>query len=367
MKRIMQCVTGNFAVAGLSRIVYTWGEYLNKNGIIFDYLCRQPDRDNSYVDRIEASGGKVSWPERGDGYFRKQKRMLHSYRYEVVHVHADTSYNLIKGAVLPKMLGVKKIIVHSHSSGLDKPGSVKGMLKFFMKTSVHFLCRPFISLFANEFCSCSDEATKWMYLGNARRNAKIIQNFIDVEDYIYDEAVRDSVRAENGLKDKIVVGHVGRFVYQKNQDFIVRIAKSIGQINKEVVFVLIGDGEDFERIRQNVAGEDNIKLLGWRNDVSKWMQAFDIFILPSHFEGLPIVGIEAQASGVTCLFSSEIDKMSKINDAVYFLDLDEKLWIDSIVNGVCIDDRRKESLLTQESDYNIVNGIKQLKALYSVA
>lgn len=369
MIRVLQCVTGNFSIAGLSRIVFNWGQCIKHEGICFDYLSRKKDNDNQIKDLIIESGGKVFEPSERASYAVLEKKIILENNYAVVHIHSDTSFNLLRSAIVAKKNGVKKIILHSHSSGLDKPNDKKMFFKYMIKLCAHNVCKPFLPYFATEFCSCSNEATKWMYPKKIISGVKLISNSIDMTRFSFDKVNREIYRNKYGLSKSYVVGHVGRYVYQKNHDFILQISKLIPEDSK-ILFVLIGDGDEYVRIKNNISKEgiNNVIMLGRRSDVAEWMQAFDLFILPSHFEGLPVVGVEAQSSGLGCLFSNNIDRYSRILDETEFIDLDAQTWAERIIyysqNNNSLEERIRRSQHALQSEFNIRIGIKKLVELY---
>ncbi len=375
--RILQCVTGNFDIGGLSQIVYRWGKELAIDDIVFDYHCRNYYPDNKYTKKIKMLGGEISYPDKDlsglkkeKDYFRRQKELIKKNKYDIVHVHSDTAYNMIKGAFVAKKCGVKKIILHSHSSGIDRHSSRDFSFKYLIRIVLHKTLRRLLPLFGDIFCACSETAADWMYFGLPRQKVIIIYNAIDVKKYQFNKNFRDELRKRYQLEDFIVAGNVGRFVYQKNHSFIVRLAEYAQDYAPQIKFVLVGSGELFDSIKHEVNSKEinNILFTGNSNEVEKWMQTFDVFILPSHFEGLPVVGIEAQASGLPCIFSATIDSESAVVENVIFLPASEKMlksWCDAIIALPNSTDRANNARVMENSVYNIKNSMDQLKEVYS--
>ena len=206
-----------------------------------------------------------------------------------MHSHIDSmSYLPLLAA---KRANVPVRIAHSHNTSIDRD------LKYPLKQ----LFRTRITKVANEYCACGEEAGKFLF-GN--RDFKVIPNAIETERFIYKEEVRKRVRKELRFTDEFVVGHVGRLSYQKNHEFLLEIFAQLYTIYLGARLLLVGIGEKEQELRnkvQKLGLEDVVIFLGNRNDVNELYQAMDVFVMPSFFEGIPVTGIEAQFSGLTCV------------------------------------------------------------------
>lgn len=176
--------------------------------------------------------------------------------------------------------------------------------------------------------ACGIGAARFLY-GNEKK-AKIINNAINPKVFAFNENIREKKRKELNISDdKIIIGNVGRFTEQKNHEFILDLFKELSKDNDKYELLLIGTGELEDSIKDKVKKyklNDKVKFLGTRNDVNELMQAFDLFILPSLFEGLPVVGVEAQCAGLKCFVSNTIHDEIKVTDNIKFLPLDIDLW-----------------------------------------
>ena len=175
--------------------------------------------------------------------------------------------------------------------------------------------------YANLQLACSKEAGEWLF-GNTQ--FIVLNNGIDVSKYVFNQNIREEYRKILGFSDELVLGHVGRFSNQKNHNFLIDIFYEIIKINKKSKLILIGTGELENEIKEKVESlslKEKVIFLGARADVNKIMQAMDVFILPSLFEGLPVVGVEAQASGLPCIISDTVSKDVKITDSVLQISL----------------------------------------------
>ena len=165
-------------------------------------------------------------------------------------------------------------------------------------------------------------------------------------------------------KEKFVIGHVGRFCYQKNHDFLIDVFYEVQKEDKDTILLLIGEGELKEELQEKVKKlniQDNVIFLGTTDKVQNYLQAMDLFVLPSRFEGLPVVGIEAQASGTKCLFSSNITRETKITENTEFLDINIQEWKKAILN--CKNTSKKHEN-TIDDKYNIKIACKELEKIY---
>lgn len=262
--------------------------------------------------------------------FRNLHRLLKENQYECVHIHADVANKLLVSGIACYFERVKKIVLHSHASGVDGKNR-------WMKQIFHRLCRKMLKHIATDFLSCSDLASQWMFPNVEAGKIRKINNGIKLDQFRFNNEKRQEIRKELGIENRFVIGHVGRFAYQKNHEYLIEVFAKVKGMVPLAVLLLVGEGD----LRGKV--EHQVKSLGLANDVifygvshnvSELFQAMDVFVLPSHFEGLPIVGVEAQAAGLPVLFSSTITKEAKLIDEVHYLAIDEKnkdVWSKSIV------------------------------------
>jgi glycosyltransferase involved in cell wall biosynthesis len=222
--------------------------------------------------------------------------------------------------------------------------------------------------YASDFFACSNKAGQFMF--GSIKNLSVIPNAIEVEKFRYSDKIRNNIRQEMGISDKFVIGHIGRFNLQKNHMFVLNIFEKIHEKNPSAVLLLIGEGELEDKIRKEIGKkklENFIMILGIRKDVNLIYQAMDVFILPSLFEGLPVTGIEAQASGLPCFFSDVITDEIGITNNSHFISLDrENQWINSIleINDRESNDRGVYFYLIRDSKFNVKNSAKILEKMY---
>ncbi|MBR2189851.1 MAG: glycosyltransferase [Eubacterium sp.] len=388
-QRILQVVTGNFGSGGLTQIVYCWGQKLYAEDVIFDYLCRKKYPCGSYLTEIHRMGGRVSRPKRPVNGIRAQIDLARRLRvvqekaqYDIVHIHSDSTYNMLTGILAARRAGFRKIILHAHSAGMETHTSRGISLRYLSKIAAHRICRAVLPAEDAVLCACSEKAADWMYRRRLRRKVRIIDNGVDPGPFQFSRFVRKDVRDSHSWNGRFVIGHVGRFAYQKNHTFILELAKELKQTLPEALIVLVGEGELFGSICRRASREhlDNIVFEGRSDEVNRLLQAFDLFILPSHFEGLPVSAVEAQMAGLPCLVSDQIDRACKVLPDLQFLPIDSgtDLWVKEIVKSCktarSLDPagkleagrrRAQASRRMMQSDYNVSHTIRQLMDIYA--
>lgn len=315
--RIAQII-GKWLGGGVEAVVMNYYRHLDHSKVQFDFIC-DDDSTNIPYDEIEKLGGKVILIPPYQKVFKYQKelrRVLRDGKYKIVHSHINTL------SVFPlyaaKKVGVPVRIAHSHST-INKKEWKKNLLKQVL--------RPFSKKYATNYMCCSELAGRWLFGDKAYDEGKVylLNNAIDLDKFKYDKKIRDKKRKELGIKeDTIVIGHIGRFVAQKNHTFLIDIFNQFHKKEKNSILLLAGQGPLQEEIKNKVRElglDDSVGFLGQRNDANELYQAFDVFLLPSLYEGLPVVGVEAQASGLLCFFSDDMTKETKVLDSTVFMSL----------------------------------------------
>lgn len=278
---------------------------------------------------------------------------LKSRQYEVVHIHSEMAYKQFLYAIAAKSAGIKKIIIHSHSSDID--GNNK-KIKFI----AHKIFRFFVNKLGTDFLACSKPAAEWMFNEKILKGThfNILHNGINPYKYKYSEETRNRVREELNLQNKTVIGHVGALKKVKNQSYLLNIISKMNLQNYELI--LVGDGDDrkiLEKKAKELKCENNVLFLGNRTDVNRILMAIDIFVFPSLFEGIPLSLIEAQAVGVPIVASNQINHEIKVNKNVYFLPIEEKN-----INGWCeYIEKMKEQHIKMEGYKNISDSLFNIK------
>lgn len=262
--------------------------------------------------------------------YRNLKRLLYQNKYHCVHIHGDVANKLLVSGLASKMAGMNRIILHSHAAGVDGKHRT-------WKTFIHKICRPFLKYLGTEFVACSDVAAKWMYPNVNSGDVIYIYNGVDLDKFKFDYKKRLVVREKLGINTELLIGHVGRYAYQKNHDFLLKVFHCVMKNVPEAKLLLVGTGPLEESVKNWVKQYkmvDNVIFYGTSSCVDELFQAMDVFVLPSHFEGFPIVGVEAQANGVPIVCSTQITKELKLNENMEYLpisDNDIERWSNKIL------------------------------------
>ena len=352
MIRILQCVN-NMHRAGLETMLMNYYRNIDREKIQFDFLTHRPERSD-YDDEIEEMGGRVYYaprlmPQNLPAYRKWMRNFFHEHpEYVIMHSHIDAmSYlPLLEG----KRNGVPIRIAHSHSTSIDR--DFKYPLKLYYRSRIN-------SVTTDNF-SCGKLAGDFLFSG---KPYTIIPNAVEAHKFYFDRKLREDKRKELGITDEFVIGHVGRFYYPKNHKFLVDIFKELLEINPKSLLVLIGTGEKEAEIKDYVENQglsEKVIFLGSRSDVSELYQALDVFVLPSLFEGVPLVGVEAQFSDLPCYFSTKVPTEVAFSEKAHFvpLDLGAREWARMISEET--DDNRSNSagyIVNSHYDINVAKTI----------
>ena len=314
MIRVLQCV--NFMHrAGLETMLMNYFRNMDRDQIMFDFLTHRP-WEADYDDEIRALGGKVYYaprlvPQNYPAYFKYMEKFFQEHpEYKIVHSHIDAMSYLPLAAA--KRSGVPVRIAHSHNTGIDP--DYKYLLKMYFRYRL-----PGV---ATDYLACGTEAGEFLFRG---KPFMVIPNAIDGSKFAFNKEIRERVRSQLQLCDKFVIGSVGRLTHQKNLSFLISVFSTLLKLSPDAVLLIIGGGEEETALKKKAVSlgiSENVRFLGVRDDVEQLYQAMDVFVMPSHYEGLPVVGVEAQFAGLPCVFSANITTELKLSERTYFMDLD---------------------------------------------
>lgn len=349
--------------AGTEMVIMNLYKNINLKNIRFDFLVQEKGtRDNEIVKL----GGHIHQIKNDNEkkYYQQLLEFFKNNDFQVIHTHTHKEMGLVLKAAAKS--GIEIRVAHSHNARQDLPK--------FMHLYKYITSRN-IEKYATHYFACSKEAAKWLF-PRKYMHFKFIPNGIDSKKFQFSIEKRLGVRKELGLKETdFVVGHVGRLAEQKNHKYLINIAKNIK--NKNIKFICVGEGpllNDLNEIIQINNLDNNFKLLGARTDTDKIYCAFDCFVLPSLHEGLGIVAIEAQASGLPCLLSTNVPKEADIKaDLCEFLpigDNDFQIWsnrIDCIYKKRDIRNRAELYRYIYQTKYDIRYSAKMLENFYKNA
>lgn len=356
-------IVGKVITGGVDAVVMNYYRNIDKSKVQFDLLM-DGNNKTPVDEEIKSMGGRVFKLEPYERSMLKNMRqcyrILKDNRYTIVHCHLNTL------SVFPLcaawFAGVKIRIAHNHSTAAKGEGK---------RTLMKHLLRPFAKLFATHYCACSRYAGEWLFGKStyASGKVKLIQNAIDISRYSYNAEMRSKMREELNINRKYVVGHVGRFMYQKNHDFLIDIFSKIWEKEAGALLLLVGTGELEPAIREKVKAlglSDAVRFMGVRHDVPNLLQAMDVFVLPSFYEGLPVVGVEAQAAGLPCILSDAMTRETKLTEIAEFVSLSQPAayWAERAIMRCNGFERRKTDDELKQAGFEIVTAADGLREWY---
>lgn len=363
------------------RILYVNGGPLNRGGIesyMMNYY-RNFDRSKvqidfvsigmkkaAYDEEIERLGGRIYYiPKKSTNYIKYKIELRKIFKmndYKIVHTHMDAmGVTVLKEA---EKCNVPIRIAHSHNT--------QHLTSNFLKLRINEFARKNINKYATHMFACSEKAGRWLFGDECFENGevKLINNAIEVNKFLYDNIKRKELRNKFNISNNdIVIGHVGRFHEQKNHKFLISVFKKLIDIDDSYKLILIGDGHlkfDIKEMVKEFNIEKNVIFISSCDNVNEFYNIFDIFILPSLFEGLGIVAIEAQVNGLPCILSDTIPSEVKISNNIKFVSLNnEEMWINSIKScDIENRDRCMNYELITYSGYDIKIEAKKLEKIY---
>lgn len=319
---------------GVENFLMTYCGRIDNARVRFDFLSRYEDA--AYPDKRREIGKTYVIPRRSEDpvkYYREIRAFFeaHAREYDVIWDN-ECMFNDMTPLKLAAEYGIPVRIAHSHT-----PQNMDPSLAGKARGTLHRAQRRSLARYANVLWACSEESAKWACPA-MDLPFTIIPHAIDAKDYRFDAAVREEVRAHYGLTDCLVVGHVGRLHYQKNHTFLLEVFARLHQREPRARLVLVGDGPNLltlEAKAVDLGVENEVLFLGQRDDVPRLLQAFDLFAMPSRFEGLGMAAVEAQAAGLTCLLSDAFPKAAAITEDVTFLaPEDPDLWAERMLDAL---------------------------------
>lgn len=316
---------GKALSGGIVAFLHNYCMLVDEKQIHFDYLAIKNQCFEDHRADFEKKGSKLYCLNiQSDGFRRafsvikELRAFLKTHKYDAVHINIGSFFPVLCCAIAAKLAGVKNIITHSHSAGIYSKKK-----RFFTKRF-----QPLLPLFATKLCSCSKIAALNLYPEKMVQAGKvqIIRNAVDVNKYKYDCDVRKDMRARLGIKDEPVIGHVGRFVEVKNHSYLIDTFFMLKKLVPNSKLLLVGDGELLPSMQGKVKKlglVDDVIFAGRQMNVSQYYQVMDIFVLPSTVEGLGIVAIEAQTTGMPCLISSVVPQEVYVTDLCHAFRLED--------------------------------------------
>ena len=356
--RVLQIVT-LMDRGGLESMLMNYYRNIDRKKIQFDFLEHREGK-HDFTDEIISLGENVYTvppvnPFNSNGYLSALDSFFQQHKeYSIVHSHLDcmSSYPL----KYAKKNGIPFRIAHSHNTSQER--NLKYVLKMYSRSQ--------IPKYTSNLFACGEEAGKWMY---GKQKFRILNNAIDAKKFIYNSEESTRVKKYLEIEDKFVIGHIGRFNSQKNHDFLIDIFEKIYRQENNSVLLLIGVGELEEQIRNKVEKlnlTSAVKFLGLQEGIPSLLQAMDVFVFPSLFEGLPVTLIEAQANGLPCVISDVITNEVNITNNIEYLGLEKESeeWASHILKYKEDTNRKDMFEVICEKGFDINANVRWLEEFY---
>lgn len=349
---------------GVENLLLNYYSHMNKDKFVFDFIVHGKNV-GALESVFEKMGSKIYHiPPKHESFLQNLKamqRIINDGNYDVVHAH--------QGAIgtfpmyFAKKAGVRCRITHSH---------VAFMRESLLRKIINKFLLIFLKKYATDWFACGTDAGRFLWGDNAVNNGKVhvMNNAIEIDKFTFNPLIREEMRHQLDVDGKFVIGNVGRLSYQKNHEFLIRVFNEIYKLEKNGVLLLVGRGELEDDVRQQVEElglTEAVKFLGIRNDVPSLLQAMDVFLLPSRYEGLPVVLVEAQAAGLVSVVADTITKEVKVTDKVIYISLEESYlgWANEVLMFTNGYERKDTFPQMQLGGYDILQEAKKMELFYA--
>ncbi len=336
-KRIL--VTAPLGVGGISSMITNVQKNLDRDQLNFDYLVLH-DRHEDLEDIVTEMGSRkivASADDEPNKLLRLFKRWHRLYRVfkdnriQILHLNGGPASDMTM-VFLAKLAGVKHVTFHTHNASKSVYRNKSSIL-------LSILFKPLMPLLIDDFWACSSLAAEFSFPKkiSTRKKYTFIPNGIDLERFSFRPQVREAIRKTLGIADNFVVGHAGRFNKQKNHIYLIDTFHELKKVCPDAVLLLFGTGELMESVQAHVEKlglTESVRFMGATDRLEDMYQAMDVFVMPSLGEGLPVAGVEAQASGLPTILSDTITREVGITDCAKYLPLsqDKGQWVDTILS-----------------------------------
>ncbi len=353
MLRVLQII-GSLGYAGVESVVMNYYRNIDRGIIQFDFITcsEKPER---FDEEIESLGGRIfRLPSRSRHpftYMSKLGRLIDDNHYSIVHIHQNSA-SMTMDAFIAKIHHVSVIIGHSHNTKCNILWQ-------------HYILKPFVNIFLTNRFACSLEAGEWVF--GRKKDVKIINNAVDIGLFRYDEHDRIKYRKKLMIEKKMVIGFVGRIHEQKNPIRMLEIFKEVVKKHIDSVLIIVGEGPLESELKLKIKRDglqDKVIMLGKRSDVHILLSVFDVLLMPSLYEGLPVILVEAQAEGLRCVISETIPAPNIINQNIGIsLRETNESWAERILSKNTFE-RSISSELVSLAGYDIHIEAKKLVEFY---
>lgn len=311
MKKVLISPTLGLDLEGITSVIYNYTSAMDRSDLQISFLT-YGDLKPAVRERFEALGEILFVSDRKQStlaYVKDYIALLKKHRFDVVHINGNSG-TMVMEVLLAKLCGVRNVMVHAHSTRTSHP-----FINAVMKAPMMWL--------ADTCIACSEASGQWLY---GRHPYTLLNNAIALSDFRYEDALRQKYREEFGVGEEYLIGHIGHFTEPKNHFFLIDIFEAFHKLEPASKLLLISDGPRFQQVKEKVAAlglEDAVIFAGRRSDVAGIYSAMDLFILPSCWEGLPLVLVEAQVNGLPMLVSEVVTKVARCTDLVHYKPLED--------------------------------------------
>lgn len=357
MKKILISPTLGLDLEGITSVIYNYTKAMDRSDLQISFLT-YGDLKPAVRERFEALGEILFVSDRKQStmaYVKDYMALLKERRFDVVHINGNSGTMVIE-VLLAKLCGVKNVMVHAHSTRTSHP-----FVNAVMKAPMMYL--------AQECIACSEASGQWLY---GRHPYTLLNNAIDLSCFRYEDALRQRYREEFGIREEeYLIGHIGHFTEPKNHFFLIDVFAEFHKLEPASRLLLISDGPRFQQVKEKVNAlglADAVIFAGRRSDVAGIYSAMDLFILPSCWEGLPLVMVEAQVNGLPLLVSEAVTRVAKCTDRVHYKPLEDgaeswALCLQELMKAPC--DRRVDYRpVIAEKGFDIHEEAAKLRKLY---
>jgi len=311
MKKILIVPTLGLDLEGITSVIYNYTKAMNRSGLEISFLT-YGELKPSLRQRFEELGEILFVSDRRQNtkaYLKDYAALLKKRKFDVVHINGNSGTMFLE-VLLAKLCGIRKVMVHGHSTRTSHP-------------LVHAILKHPMMWLAQECIACSEATGQWLY---KRYPYTLLNNAIELSNFCYADALRQRYREEFDIQDEYLIGHIGHFTEPKNHFFLIDIFAEFHALEPASKLLLISDGPRFQQVKEKVADlglQDAVIFAGRRSDVAGIYSAMDLFMLPSCWEGLPLVLVEAQVNGLPLLVSDVVTKVAKCTDRVFYKPLED--------------------------------------------
>lgn len=348
---------------GIENTLLSYYTNMNRSRFKFDFIV-YGDKVGALEADFEKMGATIYHiPSRHENLWqslKKMKEIICSNKYDIVHAHQNRMSFI--SLFYAKKCGIRVRIAHSHTAYEQE-----NIVKHFERR----VCSILIRYFSTNWFACGVEAGKWLYGEKAVKSEKfhIMNNAIDIDQFIFNNDIRKQKREELRSEDKFIIGNVGRLSFEKNHEFILKVFNEIHRINSKAILLLVGRGPLEEKIKEQVeifGLAEAVKFLGYRSDVPQLLQAMDVFLLPSKWEGLPVVLVEAQASGLKSFAADTITDEVKVSNVLTYKSLEQSYveWATEILKYANGYERKNISDKICQGGYEIKQEAEKMEKTY---